>query len=140
MKKDSSTTNDQNNSETKSEFDPLDESLFKHINLGVWDFYIMRIRRLSWYLPTSWKIEEYARIWKDVPYLWRTLHETSRAAWPLLLLYLVITLVKSLIPALSLWCARLFPFLKAKGAYRFSRFSGQLLGIVSIYPFPFQPP
>jgi hypothetical protein len=39
-----------------------------------------------------------------------TLHDMSTVALPLLLLYLVITLAKSLIPALSLWCvARFLP-------------------------------
>ena len=98
--------NDRNDSETGTGFDPLNESLVEHIKLGVWDVYIMRTR-LSKYLPTSWKIEEYARIWEDVPYLWKTLCDMSTVAGPLLLLYLVITLAKSLIPALSLWCVRL---------------------------------
>ncbi len=106
MKKDSSTANDRNNSETGTGFDPLNESLVEHIRLSVWDVYIMRTR-LSKYLPTSWKIEEYARIWEDVPYLWKTMCDMSTVAGPLLLLYLVITLAKSLIPALSLWCVRL---------------------------------
>jgi len=112
MKKDSSMANDRNNSETGTGFDPLNESLVEHIKLGVWDVYIMRTR-LSKYLPTSWKIEEYARIWEDVPYLWKTLCDMSTVAGPLLLLYLVITLAKSLIPALSLWCVGLFFFLES---------------------------
>ncbi|KAF8264169.1 P-loop containing nucleoside triphosphate hydrolase protein [Lactarius quietus] len=108
MEKDSSTTNDRNDSESTSEFDP---SLFEHTKLGVWDLYIMRTRMWR-YLPTSRKIEEYAHIWKDVPYLWRALCDLSTVARPLLFLYLVITLAECLIPALSLW------------------FSGQVLGIV----------
>ncbi|KAH9079233.1 HlyB/MsbA family ABC transporter [Lactarius deliciosus] len=112
MEKDSSIANDQKNSATGSGFDPLNESFVENIKMGtVWDVYIVRTR-LSQYLPTSWKIEEYARIRKDVPYLWRTLRDMSTVAGPLLLLYLVITLAKSLLPALSLW------------------FSGQILGIV----------
>ncbi|KAI9437631.1 HlyB/MsbA family ABC transporter [Lactarius indigo] len=102
MKQDSSMANDRKDSETGSELDPTDKSLFKHVNLGVWDLYIMRTR-LSRYLPTSWKIEEYARIWKDVPYLWRTLRDISTVARPLLLLYLGITIAKSLTPAVRLW-------------------------------------
>lgn len=97
--------NDRNDSETESESDPL--SFVEHIQLGVWDLYIMRTR-LSRYLPTSWKTEEYTQMWKDLPYLWRTLRDMSAVAWPLLLLYLVITLVRSLIPALSLWCVSSF--------------------------------
>ena len=129
---------DGNDSKIMSELDPLNESLFEHVNLGVWDLYIMRTR-LSRYLPTSRKIEEYARIWKDVPYLWRTLRDISTVARLPLLRYLGITLANSLIPALSLWCVGLFFFLNAEDAYRFSRFSGQILGIVSIY-FPLSSP
>ncbi|KAF8268191.1 HlyB/MsbA family ABC transporter [Lactarius quietus] len=95
MKKDTSTTNDRNDSEVTSEFDP---SLFEHTKLGVWDLYTMRTRLLR-NLPNSRKFEE-------------TLRDLSTVAWPLLFLYLVITLAQSLIPALSLW------------------FSGQVLGIV----------
>ena len=93
---------DRNDSEAESEPDPL--SYVEHIKMGVWDLYIMRTR-LSGYLPTSWKTDEYAQMWKDLPYLWRTLRDMSTVAWPLLLLYLVITLVNSLVPALSLWYA-----------------------------------
>ncbi|KAH9060046.1 HlyB/MsbA family ABC transporter [Lactarius vividus] len=112
MEKDSSIATDQKNSETGNGFDPLNESFVENIKMGtVWDVYIVRTR-LSQFLPTSWGVEEYARIWEDVPYLWRTLRDMSTVAGPLLLLYLVITLAKSLLPALSLW------------------FSGQILGIV----------
>ncbi|KAH9069746.1 HlyB/MsbA family ABC transporter [Lactarius deliciosus] len=111
MEKDSSMANDRKDSETGSELDPLNKTVFKHVNLGVWDLYVMRTR-LSRYLPTSWKFEEYVRIWKDVPYLWRTLRDMDTVARPLLLLYLGITIAKSLTPAVRLW------------------FSGQVLGIV----------
>jgi hypothetical protein len=110
MEKDSSMANDQNDSkakndsEAKSEFD---RNSFEHIKLGVWDLYVMRTR-LSQYLPNSRKIEEYALIWKDVPYLRRTLCDMSTVARPLLSLYLVIALALSLIPALSLWLVCLF--------------------------------
>ncbi|KAI9437632.1 HlyB/MsbA family ABC transporter [Lactarius indigo] len=111
MEKDSSMANDRKDSEPGTELDPLNKNLFKHVNLGVWDLYIRRTR-LSRYLPTSWKIEEYARIWKDFPYLVRTIRDMGTVARPLLLLYLGITIAKSLTPAVRLW------------------FSGQVLGIV----------
>ncbi|KAH9034132.1 HlyB/MsbA family ABC transporter [Lactarius hengduanensis] len=111
MEKDSSMANDRRDSETGSELDPLNKNVFKHVNLGVWDLYVMRTR-LSRYLPTSWKIEEYVGVWKDVPYLVRTLRDMDTVARPLLLLYLGITIAKSLTPAVRLW------------------FSGQVLGIV----------
>ena len=104
MKKDSSVANDQNDSEATGELDP---GLFEHTKLGVWDLYVQRTRLLR-YLPTPRRMEEYAQIWKDVPYLRRTLREMSTVAWPLLSLYLVITLASALIPALSLWCVGLF--------------------------------
>ncbi len=106
MAKDSSISNDKNDLD---KFDPLNEKLVEHHKVGVWDVYIMRAR-LSRYLPTSWNIEEYAWIWEDIPYLRRALHDMSTVAWPLLLLYLVITLANSLIPALSLWCVDLSLF------------------------------
>ncbi|KAH9030694.1 HlyB/MsbA family ABC transporter [Lactarius pseudohatsudake] len=105
MEKDSSIANDQKHSETGSGFDPLNESFVENIKMGtVWDVYIVRTR-LSQYLPTSWKIEECARIREDVPYLWRTLRDMSTV--PLLLLY-----YPRQIPASCL------------------EFSGQILGIV----------
>ncbi|KAH8993526.1 HlyB/MsbA family ABC transporter [Lactarius akahatsu] len=79
MEKDSSMANDRKDSETGSELDPLNKTVFKHVNLGVWDLYVMRTR-LSRYLPTSWNIEEYVRIWKDVPYLVRTLRDMDTVA------------------------------------------------------------
>ncbi|KAF8264168.1 P-loop containing nucleoside triphosphate hydrolase protein [Lactarius quietus] len=112
MKKDSSTANNRNTSESESESDPptRNESYVENIRVGVWDIYILRTpSRLSRYLP---EIEQYRQIWKDLPYLWTTLRDMSTVALPLLLLYLAITLVNALIPALSLW------------------FSGQILGIV----------
>ncbi|KAH9034133.1 HlyB/MsbA family ABC transporter [Lactarius hengduanensis] len=112
MEKDSSMANDMRDSETGSELDPLNKTDFEHVNLGVWDLYVMRHTRLSRYLPTSWKIEEYVRILKDVPYLWRTLRDMDTVARPLLLLYLGIAIAQSLNPAVRLW------------------FSGQLLRVV----------
>jgi hypothetical protein len=107
MNKDSSTANDRNDSGTESESDS--PSFVEHIKLGVWDLYILRTR-LSRYLPTSWKFEEYRQIKKDIPYLWVTLRDMSTVALPLLLLYLVISPAISLIPALRLWCVALFLF------------------------------
>ncbi|KAH9069743.1 HlyB/MsbA family ABC transporter [Lactarius deliciosus] len=102
MEKDSSMASDRKDPESGNELDPMDKSLFRHVNLGVWDLYIMRTR-LSRYLPTSWKIEEYVRIWKDVPYLVRTLRDMDTVARPQLFLYLGITIAQSLTPAVGLW-------------------------------------
>lgn len=83
-------------------FDPQNQTPVEHRQFGVWDLYIERNPKLS-YFPTSWRLEEYARLFNDIPYLWRTIRDVGTVAWPLLLLYVTITLLKSLIPALSLW-------------------------------------
>ena len=133
--RDSSIAKDQTDSEARSNFDP---NLFEHIKLGVWDLYIMRTRLLP-YLPTSRKIEEYTQIWKDIPYLRKTLRDMSTVALPHLSSYLVVTLAKSLVPALRLWLVCLvFLFPESERSLRLSRLSGQVLGIVSIY-IPFEP-
>ncbi|KAI0045399.1 P-loop containing nucleoside triphosphate hydrolase protein [Auriscalpium vulgare] len=93
-------------------FDPDDDHV-EHRHLGVWDLYIQREPRLS-RLPASWKLEEYAEIINDLPYLWRTLHDVRAICGHLLVLYLVVQIAISLLPALNLW------------------YSGQLLKIVQI--------
>ena len=105
MEKDPSITNDQIDPKARSK---LDLNRFEHIELGVWDLYIMRTRFLR-YLPTPWKIEEYAQIWKDIPYyMWRAMHDISTVAWFHLSSYLILTLARSLVPALSLWLVCFF--------------------------------
>lgn len=84
-------------------FDPQNEALVEHRKLGVWDLYIGRDSKSSLF-PTSWKIKEFLGMWNDLPYLWRTIRDVSSLAWPLLLLYVAITVASSLIPALNLWC------------------------------------
>ena len=112
MDKDPSMANGKNDSESRSK---LDLNRFEHIKLGVWDLYIMRTR-LLWYLPTSRKLEEYTQIWKDIPYLRRTVRDMSAVAWPHMSSYLAITVARSLTPALSLWLVvRLFFSFSLKG-------------------------
>ncbi|KAI0301012.1 HlyB/MsbA family ABC transporter [Multifurca ochricompacta] len=109
MVKDSSKARDR--CENDGAFDPHNGKIIEHRKLGVWDLYVERDRMLS-YFPTSWKLEEYAGIWNDVPYLWRTIYDMGTVAWPMLLLFLAVAFARSLVPALNLW------------------FSGQLLVIV----------
>jgi hypothetical protein len=92
-------------------FDSQNEYPVEHHQFGVWDYYIERNPKLS-YFPTSWRIEEYARLLNDLPYLWRTIWDVGVVAWPLLCLYVAIALIKSLVPALSLWYVEcICPFL-----------------------------
>jgi hypothetical protein len=83
-------------------FDSQNRTPVEHRQFGVWDLYVERDPKLS-YFPTSWRLEEYARLFNDIPYLWRTVRDVGVVAWPLLLLYVAITLLKSLVPAASLW-------------------------------------
>lgn len=95
-------------SKKKDVFDPDNRKAIEHRKLGVWDLYVERDKLLS-YFPTSWKIESYVGMRNDIPYLCRALRDMRAIAWPLLSLYLVLTLVKSLLPALSLWRVDFFP-------------------------------
>jgi hypothetical protein len=91
-----------NDSKNGDVFDPYDTKAVDHRKIGVWDLYVQRSKVMS-YFPTSWKAERYFWIWDDVPYLWRAMCDMRTVAWPLLSLYLVLTLIDSLLPALSLW-------------------------------------
>lgn len=86
----------------RAAFDPQNRTLVEHRQFGVWDLYIERDPKLS-YIPTSWRVEQYAGLLNDLPYLWRTVRDVGAVAWPLLVLYVAITLMKSLVPALNLW-------------------------------------
>jgi hypothetical protein len=87
-------------------FEPKKGKVIKHSKYGVWDLYQERDQSLS-YLPTSLKFDTYKEMWNDLPYLWRTIRDLTSVAWPMLSLYLVLTLARSLLPALTLWCVRL---------------------------------
>jgi len=105
----SSTTFRKDKNGDKPAFKPRKGKVLEHTRIGVWDLYQERDQLLS-YLPTSWKIEAYTEMWNDLPYLWKTIRDLASVAWPMLSLYLVLTLVGSLLPALTLWCVRASPF------------------------------
>jgi hypothetical protein len=116
-------------------FEPRKGKVIEHTKIGVWDLYQERDRFLS-YFPTSLKIDAYTEMWNDLPYLWRAIRDLFSVAWPMMTLYLFLTIVKSVLPALTLWCVR--PFLSTTTTttteltFFLSRYSGQLLAIVSI--------
>src|SRR5258708_17162865 len=87
-------------------FNPQNRTLVEHRQFGVWDLYVDRDSKLS-YFPTLWRIEQYAGFLNDMPYLWRTVCDVGPVAWPLLVLYVAISLIKSLVPALNLWYVEL---------------------------------
>ena len=92
----------------KPAFEPRKGKVLEHTKLGVWDLYQERDQLLT-FLLTSWKIDAYTEMWNDLPYLWRTIRDLASVAWPMLSLYLVLTLARSLLPALTLWCVRASP-------------------------------
>ncbi|KAG1881164.1 P-loop containing nucleoside triphosphate hydrolase protein [Suillus subluteus] len=86
------------------EFDHQDTRRFKHTRVGIWDLYEERQSDLS-RIPTSSISETYTRIIQNVPLLVRMLKDVlSIKRCPMLLFaYLVVEVLASLIPAVSLW-------------------------------------
>jgi hypothetical protein len=97
----------------KGTFNPEDAKHVKHTKLGVWDFYQERRPELA-RIPGAVKAEAYLEMYQSLPFLWRMLKELGhiKNCWILLFLYLLIVILASLVPAVSLW------------------YSGQLLKIV----------
>ncbi|KAA1475432.1 HlyB/MsbA family ABC transporter [Dentipellis sp. KUC8613] len=100
-------------SRTSSRSSQSDATRIKHYRIGVWELYVPEEPYVS-YLPSAWRVrlEEYATIVHDLPYLWRTIRDISRDGWHLLLTYALVVFLFSLAPALTLW------------------YSGQMLNIV----------
>jgi hypothetical protein len=108
MEKTLSKTDDSNRdkNEDKRAFEPRKGKVIEYSKIGVWDLYQERDRLLS-YFPTSLKIDAYTEMSNDLPFLWKTIGDLFSVAWPTLMLYLFLSLVKSVLPALTLWCVRL---------------------------------
>lgn len=86
-------------------FDPDDDLKVKHTRVGVWDFYEERIPAFTNWIPGSDWIEPYVQMWKDLPFFWRMLKDLKDLpnCFILLLVYIALTLVSAMIPALTLW-------------------------------------
>jgi len=88
-------------SSRKGTFDTEDNSRVKHSRIGVWDLYEeITPRLIAW--PTLHPLFD---VIENIPYVWHMILDITsiRECNVLLLAYLVIELVASLIPALSLW-------------------------------------
>jgi len=88
-------------SSRKGTFDTEDSSRVKHSRIGVWDLYQeIAPRLIGW--PTLHPLFD---VIENIPYVWHMILDVTsiRECNVLLLAYLVIELVVSLIPALSLW-------------------------------------
>ncbi|KAH7911825.1 P-loop containing nucleoside triphosphate hydrolase protein [Hygrophoropsis aurantiaca] len=87
----------------QGKFDTEDLARIKHTRIGVWDLYEERQTDLP--IPGSSKLETYAQMIQSLPYVWRMIKDifSINRCWILLSLYLVVELISSLIPAVSLW-------------------------------------
>ncbi|EIW86264.1 P-loop containing nucleoside triphosphate hydrolase protein [Coniophora puteana RWD-64-598 SS2] len=97
----------------KGEFNPEDAERVKHTRIGVWDLYEERHPELK-YVPGSSRIETYMQMLDSMPFIWRMIKDilSIRQCTVMLILYLIVEVIASLIPAVSLW------------------YSGQLLNLV----------
>jgi hypothetical protein len=89
------------------EFDYQDAHRFKHTRVGIWDLYEERQSHLPRiHIPTSSISETYTQIIQNVPFLARMLKDvlSIKRCSMLLPTYLVVEVLTSLIPAVSLWC------------------------------------
>ncbi|KAI0726052.1 P-loop containing nucleoside triphosphate hydrolase protein [Fomitopsis betulina] len=97
-------------------FDPEDTSRVRHTHIGVWDIYEEIQPVLGWNIPGVATLEHYLEATRSLPYVWRMIKDISSipSCWLLILIYVLVELVQSFIPAISLW------------------YSGQLLTIVQM--------
>ena len=87
-------------------FDPNDRTHVKHTRVGVWDIYeerepTVRIPRLG----LSGQLKAYREMTNSLPYLWRMMKDIStiNGCISLIILYIIVEVIASLVPALSLW-------------------------------------
>src|ERR1700722_6541326 len=97
----------------KDNFDPDDTNHVKHTKLGVWDLYEEKQPELA-RIPGAAGVEQYLEMYQSLPFVWRMLKDLGQIknCWIMLFFYLLVVLLASLVPAVSLW------------------YSGQLLKIV----------
>ncbi|KAG8220222.1 P-loop containing nucleoside triphosphate hydrolase protein [Butyriboletus roseoflavus] len=84
-------------------FNPDDAIRIKHTRIGVWDLY--EEKRSDIPIPGASRLETTSQMLQGLPYVWRMLKDicSIRRCLVLIILYLVVEVVASLIPALSLW-------------------------------------
>ncbi|KAH0838718.1 hypothetical protein J3R83DRAFT_7048 [Lanmaoa asiatica] len=84
-------------------FNPHDAARIKHTRIGVWDLYEEKHSDIP--IPGASRLETASRMLQDFPYVWRMLKDicSIRRCLVLILLYLVVEVATSLIPAISLW-------------------------------------
>lgn len=91
-------------SENKGTFDPSDTTNVKHTKIGVWDLYEDVQSELA-KLPGASTLEKWMQAQHDSPYVWRMIRDIGsiRSCWILLVGFVVVEVVSSLLPAITLW-------------------------------------
>jgi hypothetical protein len=110
-------------------FDPEDTDRVKHTSVGVWDLYEEHQTNMP-PIPGSSRLETYAQIVQCTPYVVRMLKDilSIKRCRVLLSAYLVVELLTSLTPAVSLWYVTKLYLLTSITSL--PRYSGQLLRLV----------
>jgi len=88
----------------KGVFDPDDIQNVKYTRLGIWHIYEQRNPPLK-YIPSFTRLEPYLEALAAFPYVWRMVKDLGSVSSfrPLLCIYLSVSFIASLVPALSLW-------------------------------------
>ncbi|KAI5120220.1 hypothetical protein M0805_000035 [Coniferiporia weirii] len=89
---------------SKGAFDPDDARRVKHSKLGVWDLYEEIAPELK-NVPGAARLEQLNDIKQSAPYVWRMLKDLGglKSCWFLLAVYITVTAILSLLPAVALW-------------------------------------
>ena len=85
-------------------FDPHDVNTVKHTRLGVWDLYEQVDHGIA-RLPGVSGVARRLEVLNDLPYVWRMVKDVAsiKSCWFYFLVYCVVELLSSLLPAVTLW-------------------------------------
>jgi hypothetical protein len=89
-------------------FNPHDATRINHTRMGVWDLYEEKHSDIP--IPGASRLEIASQMLQGLPFVWRMLKDICRVRRCLVLifLFLVVEVVSSLIPAVSLWLVSLW--------------------------------
>jgi len=103
------------NPKRKGNFDISDTSKIKHTKVGIWDLYEEKAPELSKipfydFISSRFSVEPVLEIWQNAPHIWRMLVDVANieGCWWLLGMVVLIDLIASLIPAMTLWYSSQF--------------------------------
>lgn len=88
----------------KAVFDTEDRVNVKHTRIGVWDLYEERDPTIS-KIPGASRAESYWEMAQSLHFVWRMIKDIGSlpGVWSLLSIYLLLNILGSLVPAVSLW-------------------------------------